>query len=325
MPVLNNSTYKPSLLFKNNHFNTVYRTLFNKNVINFNRKRLELEDGDFIDLDFSSVNSNKVIIAIHGLEGSSYSTYIQSITTYANQKNYDVIAINLRGCSGEQNRLISSYHSGITHDLDAVIRHLEAAYTYDEINIIGYSLGGNISLKYAGEQGASISNKIASVVGISVPCDLKASAEKINTFSNKLYQKMFMQTLKKKAITKTEAFPNSFLSKEKIRAAKSFKDFDDAYTAPVHGFKNAEDYWKKCSCKQFIPSIKVPSILITALDDPFLKAPCYPFKEATASKNLFMEAPNYGGHVGFGTSLNTRNNNWCEDRILSFITEQSNY
>ena len=141
MPLVEKSTYEPSLLFKNRHFNTIYRTFFHITGINFKRKRLELKDGDFIDIDISSVSSDKVVVAIHGLEGSSQSTYIQSLCKLLNQNNYDVIAVNLRGCSGEANRLLSSYHSGKTEDLDFVIQHLDNQYNYKEINIVGYSLG----------------------------------------------------------------------------------------------------------------------------------------------------------------------------------------
>ena len=267
MPLVKKSTYEPSLLFKNKHFNTVYRTFFHTTSINFKRERLELADGDFMDIDISSVNSEKVVVAIHGLEGSSESTYIQSLCKLLNQNKYDVIAVNLRGCSGESNRLLSSYHSGKTEDLDFVIQHLDNQHNYKEINIVGYSLGGNLTLKYLGEN--TRSSKIKSAVGISVPCDLKASALQMNTFSNKLYLQMFLKSLREKGLKKLHEFPNSFLTEEAIISVKNFKDFDDVYTAPAHGFKNAEDYWAKSSCKQHIPSIKIPTLLISSLDDPF--------------------------------------------------------
>lgn len=320
MPVLKNSTYKPSLLFRNKHFNTVYRTLFTNSRVNFTRKRLELTDGDFIDLDISSVNSDRLVMAIHGLEGSSKSSYIVSLTNVLNQDGFDVIAINLRGCSGELNRLLSSYHSGKTEDLEAVIDHIDNHYNYKEIHIVGYSLGGNMALKYMGEK--SSLSKIKSTIGVSVPCDLKATALKMNSFSNRLYLNEFLKSLEKKTIGKLEKFPDSFLTKESIQSIKTFKDFDDLYTAPAHGFKNAEDYWEKSSCKQFIPFIKTPTLLITALDDPFFDTECFPFKEAEASEFFFMEPTTYGGHVGFGTSLYNKKDTWCEHRILSFLKHQ---
>jgi len=320
MPVIRNSTYKPSFLFKNGHFNTVYRTLFNNSNVNFNRKRLELADGDFIDLDISSVNSNKAVIAVHGLEGSSESSYIVSLTNILNQHNFDVIAMNHRSCSGELNRLLSSYHSGKTEDLGAVIEYINNQYDYREIHIVGYSLGGNMTLKYMGED--NVSPKIKSAVGVSVPCSLKDSSVHMNSFGNRLYLNRFLKSLENKILEKLERFPDSFLSEDSIKSIKNFKDFDDIYTAPAHGFRDAEDYYKKSSSKQFILSIKTPTLLITALDDPFFGEASYPFKEAEANNSFFMEVTKYGGHVGFGTNLNSKRNTWCEHRILSFLKHQ---
>jgi predicted alpha/beta-fold hydrolase len=142
----------------------------------------------------------------------------------------------------------------------------------------------------------------------------------MNLFSNRLYLNRFLKSLEKKILEKLKRFPDSFLTEESIKSIKNFKAFDDIYTAPAHGFKDAEDYYKKSSSKQFIPSIKTPTLLITALDDPFFGEACYPFKEAEANNNFFMELTTYGGHVGFGTYFNAARNTWCEQRILSFIT-----
>ena len=319
MPVINHSTYRPTFPFRNKHLNTVYRTFFNKLTIPFDRKRLELSDGDFIDLDFTTVNSNKVVIALHGLEGSSQSTYMLSLANILNQHFYDIIAVNLRGCSGYPNRLFSSYHSGKTEDLEAIIQYVENNYSYKEIYLVGYSLGGNLTLKYMGEKGNSISSKVKCAVGVAVPCDLKASSAKINSIANWPYLKMFLKSLRKKSFQKLEQFPDSFLTKEMILSIKNFEDFDNVYTGPAHGFKNAQDYYKIASCKQYIPSIKIPTLLITALDDPFFSKECYPFKEAETNDSFFMEATKYGGHVGFASSFDVEKNIWCENRILSFL------
>ena len=322
MPILKNTSYEPDLIFKNCHVNTVYRTFFGKNGQLFKRKRLELPDHDFIDLDISSVNSKKVVIAIHGLEGSSRSSYIQSLTNVLNNNGYDVVAMNLRSCSGVLNRLISSYHSGKTEDLNSVIQYLNQHYHYDEIHIVGYSLGGNLVFKYMGENGSQIPANIQSAIGVSVPCDLKASAVKMNTLSNRPYLTMFMRSLRNKAIQKLKEHPDSFLTKEAIISTKDFKDFDDVYTAPAHGFKNAEDYWARSSAIKYLGSIKTPTLLITALDDPFFSKDCYPFKEAAENSCFFMEATPHGGHVGFNTTFNVNHNNWHENRIVGFLTKQ---
>lgn len=280
-------------------------------------------DNDFIDLDISSINANRVVIAIHGLEGSSNSNYIQSITKVMNDNNYDVIAVNLRGCSGEPNKLLSSYHSGKTDDLFEIIEFIEANYSYEQIHIVGYSLGGNITLKFMGEYVGKISDKIKSAVAVSAPCDLKSSAIAITKFSNKLYLANFLKTLKVKALEKLKRFPNANLDEDKIINAKNFYDFDEFVTAPTHGFKSAEDYWSTSSSKQFLPKIEKPTLLITALDDPFLGESCYPNDEAKQSKYFYLLPTKYGGHVGFSTNFDMESNFWLESEILSFIEKYS--
>ena len=319
MALLHNSTYNPKYFFKNKHFNTVYRTLFHDFNIKYERKRLETNDGDFLDLDFSIVDSTSITVIIHGLEGSSNSSYVKSLTKILNEQLIDVVAINLRGCSGEPNRLMSSYHSGKTDDLKAVITYLENKFKYKQFHIVGFSLGGNITLKYLGENGLNLSSKIQSAVTVSVPCELNGSSESLAKFWNKIYMQRFLISLKKKSLYKLKQFPNSFLKKELIEQAKNFYDFDNLYTAPAHGFKDAFDYWKKSSSKQFIPNIKIPSLLITSIDDPFLSKTCIPIQEANNNKYFNLELTKYGGHVGFNSSKFNSNDLWLEHRVVNFI------
>lgn len=319
MAAINNKTYHPNLIFRNKHFNTVYRTLFHRFEINYNRKRIITEDYDFLDLDFASIGSNKVVILIHGLEGSSESNYIKSLAKVLNDQNYDVVVLNLRGCSGGPNHLLSSYHSGKTDDLKEVISHLIKEYAYNEINIVGFSLGGNITLKYLGEQGKHISSLINAAVVISVPCDLEGSSRALGQFSNKPYMIRFLWTLKKKAYGKLAKFHHSQLLIENVRKAKNFYDFDNAFTAPAHGFANAIDYWNKSSSKQFIPYIRIPTLLISSLDDPFLSKSCFPVFEAKENSFFNMELMRYGGHVGFNMGFGINNDRWLENRITDYL------
>lgn len=316
MPYIENSTYSPSFIFKNGHVNTMYRAVFCNPELQYSRKRVELSDGDFVDLDFSTIGSKKLVLLIHGLEGSSNSSYMISMTNELNRNGYDAVSMNLRGCSGEQNRLFCSYHSGKTEDIEEVFDSILLKYQYEEYHMIGYSLGGNLTIKYLGEKDRSHVN---SAVAISTPCDLQSTAYKMTAVSNKLYLNVFLKTLKEKALQKSEQFPDSFLSKEYIQKIRNFKEMDDFYTAPANGFKNAEDYWQKASCKQFIPTIKTKSLLINALDDPFFTADSYPIEEARDHEYFHLETPKYGGHVGFMTYLKTSKLPWCEQRILSFI------
>ncbi len=317
MPIIK-STYYPSLLFKNAHFNTIYKTLFHKNTISYRRERILTPDADFLDLDFSTVGSKTLVIAMHGLEGSSQSKYIISVISYLNSCKIDCVAINFRGCSGEDNNHLHSYNSGKTDDVQIVINHLLENYTYKNIILLGYSMGGNITLKYLGET-TNLPSEIKGAIAISVPCDLEGSSYALATWNNFIYMNRFLKTLKEKTLLKLEKFPKNGIDKDIVLKATSFKDFDNAVTAPLFGFKNAEDYWKESSSKQFIPTIRKPTLLINALDDSFLSESCFPFQEAKNHSYLNFETPKYGGHVGFNSSFFGKDVLWSENRILSFI------
>ena len=310
-------------MLRNRHINTLYRFLFSNTKVDFKRKRMPTKDNDFIDLDFSKVNSNKIVIVIHGLEGSSDSNYIHTITKTLNAANYDIVAFNMRSCSGEPNNLLASYHSGKTEDLLEIIHFLENNYNYNQIHIVGYSLGGNLTLKFMGEFANKMPESVISAVGVSVPCDLKGSVEAISKWENKIYMNGFLKTLKAKAIAKAKQFPNAKLDIQKIKKATNFYVFDDLVTAPVNGFINAEDYWKKSSCKQFLNDIKLPTLLISAKDDPFLNENCHPIKEANESESFTFLQTNYGGHIGFVKGFNLKKQHWLENKILEFLNKTS--
>lgn len=322
MPLIE-STYKPISLLKSAHFNTVFRTLFTASSVNYTRERLELNDGDFLDLDFVFSNCDTLVVILHGLEGSSNSNYISAISKYLSKQKVDVAAVNFRGCSGEDNRTFKSYHSGKTEDLDAVIKHINKEHNYKKIVVLGYSLGGNLVLKYMGEQGDNIDKKITGAIAISTPCDLTGSSIALSRSTNKIYLLRFMITLRSKALQKLKKFPTSFLNKEKILATKNFKDFDNLYTAPAHGFKDAEDYYMKNSSKQFLANITKPTLLVNALDDTFLNDDCFPYEIAKESKYLFLETPKHGGHIGFNSKLIGTSGHWLEKRIYNFIKDHS--
>ncbi len=323
MPILK-TDFSPSLPFKNGHFSTIYRALFTKTAYSYQRKRITTHDTDFIDLDFSTVGSNTIAILTHGLEGSSKSNYILTALKKLNSKNIDTVSFNLRGCSGENNLLLGTYHSGKTEDLETVINYILKNYDYENILLIGYSLGGNMTLKYMGEYAEKQSHKIKGAIAVSVPIDLESSGKEMSKWNTKLYMSNFLKTLKVKVLQKSKEFPDFKLDEIALQKAKNFTDFDEIYTAPVFGFKNAKDYWKKASAKPYLSKIKKPTLLVTSLDDPFLSSKCYPFKEAENSKYFYLEVTKYGGHVGFISSFVDKKNDWLEQRIFRFIKKNSN-
>ena len=320
MPVFT-SDFSPTIPFKNAYFNTIYRALFLKNSFNYERKRITTWDHDFIDLDFSLVGSKTLALLIHGLEGSSKSTYMISTSKHLNKIGLDTVCFNLRGCSGEDNLLLKTYHSGKTEDVDFVINHLLENYDYENIIIIGFSLGGNLTLKYLGEKSGTISPKIKGGIAVSVPIDIASAEKEMDKLKNRLYIELFFKTMKNKLLLKAHKFPEYNLNKDLLFKATKFKHLEKLYTVPVFGFKSPEDYWKKASSKPYLTSIKKPVLLITSSDDPFLAKECYPIKEAENSNYFYLEITKHGGHVGFISNLFSKKNRWLENRILHFIKD----
>ncbi len=320
MPILEPSSYRPPPLLSNAHLQTALPTLFRKVTgVQYERVRIDTPDGDFIDSDFARVGSDKVVIILHGLEGSSDRAYVKGMVKAVNRAGLDAAAVNFRGCSGEINRTLRAYHSGDTDDLSLVIESVAASGTYTEAFLVGFSLGGNVVMKYLGERGNAVHPIISKGVGISVPCDLAASAMKISRPVNKIYLKRFLRMLHEKIKMKMALMPGE-LDDDGYELISSFKEFDDRYTAPMHGFKDADDYWTRSSCRQFLPGIRVPALLIAAGDDPFLARECYPTEEATANSRLTLEIPDHGGHVGF-IRFGSQGEYWSETRTVEFLGE----
>lgn len=318
MPILA-SDFNPSLPFKNAHFNTMYRPLFMKDTINYKRKRITTWDADFIDLDFSIVGSSSLVLLIHGLEGSAYSNYMITTSNYLNKDGFDTVSMNLRSCSGEDNLLLKTYHSGKTDDVHFIIKHLITNYNYKNIIIVGFSLGGNLTLKYLGEYN-DIPTQVKGGIAVSVPIDLTSSQAELIKLKNKIYLNEFIKSIKLKMLEKADKFPDFNLNKELLFKATKFRHLEKQYTVPVFGFKNSEDYWQKASSKLYIPKIKIPTLLINSLDDSFLSKECYPFDEAENSSKFHLLTPNYGGHVGFISSFSDQEK-WIEKNITHFIKE----
>lgn len=268
----------------------------------YKRKRLELDDGDFLDLDVVANGSKTVLLALHGLEGDSQRPYMLGMVKMAQEQGWDAVAMNHRGCSGEDNRLLNSYHSGKSEDLAAVLQYLSGLH-YEQVLVIGFSLGGNIVLKYMGEQGSNVPAQLKAAVAVSVPCHLESSALQLRKGFNKLYLYRFMTTLKTKAREKKRKFPEAPFSLHDVDKANSFHDFDEFFTSRVNGFTDAVDYWTQCSSRQFLNGIEVPTLLINAQDDPFLSPQCFPETEAQNTAHFYLDAPKHGGHVGFTPGL----------------------
>lgn len=313
------SDYNPPLLFKSGHFSTIYAGLARKvgGVVQ-NRERINLADGDFLDLDwsFAATPTQKVVILLHGLEGSAQRPYILGSARHLNNSGYDACAVNFRSCSGETNRLFRSYHSGATEDLESVVKHILETKTYSHIVIKGFSLGGNLTLKYLGE-GRKIPKEIKGAVGVSVPCNLSDSLLQLLKPKNRPYAKRFRRHLIEKLIQKQALFPDR-ITDDTIKRIKTLKDFDDLYTSTAHGFRDALDYYTQSSCLQFLPAISQPVLILNAKNDSFLGTKCYPIQEAESNNKIYLEMPHFGGHVGF---WGPQNLTYSEKRAIKFLEE----
>ncbi len=318
MPLIE-STYKPPFWAKKSFVSTVFSGMARSvKGVEQVRERITLPDTDFIDLDwsYSKEKSNKVIILLHGLEGHAQRPYLTGTAKHFNDNGIDAIGVNFRGCSGEPNLLYRSYHSGATEDLDAIVSHILTKNQYEEIYIKGISLGANMALKYVGE-GRDLPQEVKAVIAVSTPCDLKGSCDELLSLKNRHYATRFLDHLKKKLKPKLMQFPDS-ISVADYKSIKTLIEFDHIYTSKAHGFKDALDYYEKASCLQFLPNIKVPSLIINALNDSFLSADCYPVKEAKQNPNLYLEMPQFGGHVGF---IDKGNVYYNEGRALEFVKD----
>lgn len=294
--------YKPKFFFRNKHINTCFPTIFRKIDINYKRERIDTYDGDFIDIDWVKNKSDNLVILCHGLEGSSNSKYIKANAKYFSQQGWDVLAINYRGCSGEENKKIYSYNSILTDDLKLVVE--KKGKYYKNIVTVGFSLGANLILKYLGCE-KDIPKNLICAVTVSPPCNFFATSEKLKKKENIIYKLKFLNKLKIKIKEKYKNNPDyrKKINLEAILKTKNLEEFDEEFTAKYFGFKGVKDYYEKANTVKTLKNIKIPTYILTPLDDPIMGKECYPYKETRENKNILFETPKYGGHVGF-SSLN---------------------
>lgn len=312
--------YRAPFFLRGAHFQTIYPALFRRVTLVTNvRERIRTPDSDFVDLDWARKGARRLAVITHGLEGHSRSHYCQGMARALHKAGWDVLAWNFRGCSGQPNHKLRSYHSGATEELQTILNHIFRSTSYSEIGLVGFSLGGNLTLKYLGDCGKNIDPRIRGAVTFSVPCDLAHSARQLEHWSNRIYMSRFMRSLRTKVYEKAARFPGE-ISTEGLNAVRTFAEFDNIYTGPIHGFKNADDYWTQSSCKNRLQKIAVPTLLVNALDDPFLTPECYPREAAKKNTHFQLETPKYGGHMGF-VEFNKQNDYWSERRSVAFLED----
>ena len=310
----------------NCHLQTIWGAVFSKTLKQAtHQQRLELDDGDFIDLEWLSPKKDApntpILLLLHGLEGSIDSSYIQGLLQVSADQNWNTVVMHFRGCSQELNRLPRSYHSGETDDLQQVLTYLKRQNPESKILTAGFSLGGNVLLKYLGETGDQ--SMIDYAAAISVPFLLAPSSERLDKGLSKFYRNRLIIELKKKIKNKYDQLPATFpLSLSNIDNISTFYEFDDQVTAPLNGFNGADDYYQQSSSRQFLKLIKAPTLILHSSDDPFMTDAVIP-AESELSSSVTMELSARGGHVGFITGRNPLKPEYYIDiRIPSWFNEQ---
>ncbi len=297
---------------------TIWATVLARPRVDYRRERWELPDGDFIDLDWVDGRSGApLLVLFHGLEGDSDSHYARFLMAAARDRGWRGVVVHFRGCGGEPNRLVRAYNAGDSGEMDLLLRRLKLAEPEAPLYVVAVSLGGNVLLKWLGEQGEAAVPVIDGAAAISAPLDLSAAGAVLDQGFNRVYTARFLHTLKRKALAKLERFPEIY-DGAAVAAARRIRDFDDLVTAPLHGFRDAEEYWRRSASKPYLKSIRLPTLVINARNDPFMPAEVLPVPEAVSDRVL-LEFPDAGGHVGFVTGAFPGAYRWLPERVLGFF------
>lgn len=317
---MSRNQFKPAWWLPNSHLQTIWPVFCRGEIkhLKLERERFELPDGDFVDLDWldKAKNDAPLVLMLHGFEGSINSHYAKGMLAALHQCGWRGVFMHFRGCSGEPNRLQRSYHSGETSDLDYLVSVLRDREPNLKLAAIGYSLGGNMLLKWLGETAQN--NPLTAAIAISVPFDLHKASKRIQRGFSRLYQWYFLKCLRERLAQKFELVESpidpGFLSE-----VQTMRDFDDRYTAPVHGFKDVDDYYTSASSRHYLRTIQVPTLILHAKDDPFMTEDVIPQKQ-DLSAAVHLEVSATGGHVGFVSGKYPwRPEYWLEQRVPEFL------
>ena len=307
--------YRPAAWLPGGHAQTIWPLLIKGPLPPYRRERWDTPDGDFIDLDWiAGAADAPCVVLFHGLEGSSRSHYARRLMHAVAQRGWHGVVVNFRGCSGEPNRLPRAYHSGDSAEIDWILRRLQTR-GHPALFAAGVSLGGNALLKWLAEQGSQASGIVAAAAAVSAPLDLAAANAALSSGFNRIYARHFLRTLIPAAMAKERRFPGR-IDMRRARAAASLRDFDDAVTAPLHGFLGADDYYARSSAGPLLGTVRAPTLLLHAANDPFLPSAALPRRERLPAAVL-LEVHRHGGHVGFVHGALPGRIDWLPQRLLA--------
>lgn len=313
-------SFKPAWWLRNKHLQTIWPALCRRDIKNLTleRERLELPDGDFLDLEWAGKNeSGPLIIVLHGFEGSIDSHYARGMLQSIRKQGWRGVFMHFRGCSGEPNRLPRGYHSGETGDLDYLVRVLQRREHGTPMAAVGYSLGGNVLLKWLGETGDK--NPLKAAIAISVPFDLHKACKRMESGLSRAYQWYLLKFARNRLTTKFTQFMGTPLDPASLDDVRSMRELDHKYTVPLHGFSSVDEYYTTASSGQYLADIKIPTLVLHAKDDPFMTEDVIP-PEEKISEQVTMEVSESGGHVGFVSgNYPWRPEYWLEQRVPEFL------
>ncbi|MBV6442567.1 MAG: hypothetical protein EPGJADBJ_04285 [Saprospiraceae bacterium] len=319
MPFLPYSSYSgPPAWQYNGHLQTLAPGILRRvQGVDYQRERIATPDNDFLDLDWIRRGNYRLLILTHGLEGDSSRQYMRGAAKLFSQNGWDVLAWNCRSCSGEMNRAFRMYHHGDVDDIGTVVNHALKQDYYKTVAMMGYSMGANITMKYLGVQGENLPSSIRTAAVFSAPCDLESGATVLDRWDNFIYYQRFMRALVKKIKMKDEQFPGR-LDLSKLNLVRRWRDFDEHFSAPICGYRDAADFYKNASAKNFIPGIRIPTLLVNAQNDPILTSDCMPVELARSHPFFHFEMPRHGSHCGF-QMRDKSEFTWSELRALEFV------
>jgi predicted alpha/beta-fold hydrolase len=308
--------YRPPRLLRNPHLNTIFGArIIRPPEVAYRRERWDTPDGDFIDVDLvDGASTAPRVVLFHGLEGSSRSSYARALMDRVAARGWRGAVAHFRGCSGELNRLPRAYHSGDSDEADWVLRRLHASDAGKERYVVGVSLGGNVLCKWLGERRAGASELVTAAAAVCAPFDLHAAGDALERGFNRIYAENFLFTMKRRALDRLARFPGLF-DEARLRAARTLRAFDDVFTAPLHGFRDTDDYWTRSSSRPLLGGITVPTLLLSARDDPFLPEAALPGASEVSSA-VVRDFPRFGGHVAFSSGCAI---GYAPGRILHFF------
>lgn len=309
--------YHAPLWLPGAHAQTLYAPCVKpRGTVSYRRERWDTPDGDFVDLDWLDGPRDAPLVAMfHGLEGSSRSHYALALARELSRRAWRGVFPHFRGCSGEPNRFARAYHSGDSAEADWILRRLRRE-SIGPLFAAGISLGGNVLLKWLGEHAAAAREVVRAAVCTSVPLDLTVCGDWLGRGFNQIYTRHFLRSLKRKSLEKLQRHPGIF-DREAVIRARTLRQFDDVVTAPLHGFRDTDDYWRRASSKPWLPRIAVPTLLISARNDPFVPEWVLP-KPGEVSAQVTLHLPLQGGHAGFVAGPFPGHLDWLPRRLIGF-------